>query len=122
MKSRMRPFGILRKQHDHVEVFNMQFFGSLFAYDEAFLMHLDAALAAAVWRNLFLASPYTSAVHLDSVVHYIRKQLSHLDALPSDQIVGKGMPTFLRLFEDKLDLEYANRRLRYCLTWPEWDK
>ncbi|KAL5969922.1 Ubiquinol-cytochrome-c reductase complex assembly factor 1 [Taenia solium] len=122
LRSRMRPFGILRNQHDHVEVFNMQFFGSIFAYDEAFLMHLDAALAAAVWRNLFLASPYTSAVHLDSVVHYIRKQLSHLDALSSDQIVGKGMPTFLRLFEDKMDLEYANRRLRYCLTWPEWDK
>ncbi|CDS39729.1 ubiquinol cytochrome c reductase complex [Echinococcus multilocularis] len=122
LKGRMRPFGILRKQHDHVEVFNMQFFGSVFAYDEAFLLHSDTALAAAVWRNLFLASSYTSAFHLDSAVHYIRKQLAHLDALSSDQIVGKGMPTFLRLFEDKLDPNYANRRLHYCLTWPEWDK
>ncbi|VDD81867.1 unnamed protein product [Mesocestoides corti] len=87
----MRGFGILRKQHDHIEQFNMQFFGSLFAYDEAFLMHSDCALAGALWRNFFLSSPDTSAFQLETLVAYIRKQLAHLDALPSDQVLGKGI-------------------------------
>ena len=98
----------------------MLFFGALFGYDEAFLMHSDAALAAAAWRNLFLSSPDTSASSLESTVHYVRKQLAHLDSLSSHQIVGKGMPTFLRLSEEKLNIEYANRRLRHSLTWPDW--
>ena len=117
----MRPFGILRKQHDQVENFKMLFFGALFGYDEAFLRHSDTALAAAVWRNLLLTSPNATAAQLDSLVHYIRKQLAHLDSLSSDQIVGKGMPTFLRISEEKLNTEYAKARLKYCFTWPEWD-
>ncbi|KAM7537290.1 hypothetical protein Aperf_G00000061075 [Anoplocephala perfoliata] len=122
LKARMRPFGVIRKQHTQVDQFKSQFFGSLFAYDEAFLTHSDPALAAALWRNLYLSSPGTSAEHLDALVRYIRKQLAHLNSLPSEQVVGKGVPTFLRLSEQKLDKEYASRRLYYCLTWPDWAK
>ena len=118
----MRGFGIFRKQHDHVEQFNMQFFGSLFAYDEAFMLHSDAAFAAALWRNFFLSSPDITAVQLEKLVAYTRKQLAHLDSLPTDQFLGKGMPTFLRISETSLNNDYAMRRLRYCLTWPEWAK
>lgn len=118
----MRGFGIIRKQHDHVEQFNMQFFGSLFAYDEAFMTHSDVALAAALWRNFFLFSPDTTAADLGTLVNYIRKQLAHLDTIDSDQVVGKGMPTFIRLNDEKLNTEYAMRRVRYCLTWPDWAK
>ncbi len=100
----------------------MQFFGALFAYDEAFMMHSDAALAAALWRNFFLSSPNTTAEHLDLLVGYTRKQLAHLDAISCDQFVGKGMPTFTRLSENTINAEYANQRVRYCLTWPEWAK
>lgn len=118
----MKPFGIIRKQHDHVDQFKSQFFGSILAYDEGFLMHSDPALAAALWRNLYLSSPDTKAEYLDTLVHYIRKQLAHLNSLSSDQIVGKGMPTFLRLNEDKINTHYANNRLYYCFTWPDWAK
>ncbi|VDL57759.1 unnamed protein product [Hymenolepis diminuta] len=122
LKGRMKPFGIIRKQHDHIDQFKSQFFGSVFAYDEALLMHSDAALAAALWRNLFISSPDTSAEQLDTLVRYIRRQLAHLNSLPSDQVVGRGMPTFLRLNEEKINPEYANRRMYYCFTWPEWAK
>nr|CDS32796.1 ubiquinol cytochrome c reductase complex [Hymenolepis microstoma] len=122
LKSRMKPFGIIRKQHGHVDQFKSQFFGSVLAYDEALLMHSDPALAAALWRNLFISSPDTSAEQLVTLVHYIRKQLAHLNSLSSDQIVGRGMPIFLRLNEEKINPEYANRRMHYCFTWPEWDK
>ncbi|VDL90396.1 unnamed protein product [Schistocephalus solidus] len=120
LKGRMRGFGIIRKQHDHVEQFNMQFFGSLFAYDEAFLKNSDAALSAALWRNFFLASPLVSAVQLETMVRYIRKQLAHLDSIPNDIFLGKGFATFLRLQDETLKNEYALQRLRYCLTWPSW--
>ncbi|VDK86204.1 unnamed protein product [Dibothriocephalus latus] len=122
LKGRMRGFGIIRKQHDHVEQFNMQFFGSLFAYDEAFLKNSDAALSAALWRNFFHASSSISAVQLETMVKYIRKQLAHLDSIPNDLFLGKGFATFLKLQEETLKNEYALQRLRYCLTWPSWAK
>ncbi len=120
LKGRMQGFGIVKKQHDHIEQFKMQFFGSLFAYDEALMKHSDPALAGALWRNFFMSSETTTPEEIECVIGYIRKQLQHLDSLPSDQFVGKGAATFLRVDSSSLDRDYSLRRLKYCLSWPDW--
>ncbi|KAA0198713.1 Ubiquinol-cytochrome c reductase complex chaperone [Fasciolopsis buskii] len=122
LRSRMRTFKILRKQHKQVKAFQMQFFGSMFAYDEGLLSHSDALLATALWRNLFLSSDTTTGQELEIIVEYVRKNLAHLDGQSSSTILGFGTPTFLPLIGNELNAHFANERLRYCLSWPEFMK
>ncbi|KAA3673380.1 cytochrome b pre-mRNA-processing protein 3 [Paragonimus westermani] len=118
LRSRMRTFKILRKQHNQVSAFRMQFFGAMFAYDEGFLSHSDALLVSALWRNLFLSSQTTTAQQLELALEYVRKNLAHLDSIRSDTIIRFGTPTFLPLLENQMNPQFANERLRYCLSWP----
>ncbi|THD19777.1 Ubiquinol-cytochrome c reductase complex chaperone [Fasciola hepatica] len=122
LRSRMRTFKILRKQHKQVSAFQMQFFGSMFAYDEGLLSHSDPLLATALWRNLFMSSDTTSAQELEIIVEYVRKNLVHLENLSSSTILRFGTPTFLPLVGSELNAHFANERLRYCLSWPEFVK
>ncbi|CAH8623265.1 unnamed protein product [Dicrocoelium dendriticum] len=122
LRSRMRTFKILRKIHSQVSVFRMQFFGAIFAYDEGFLAHSDALLSAALWRNLFLSSSSVTMEQLELALKYVRKNLAHLDDIPSPTILRFGTPTFLSLTDDKVDPRFATERLRYCVTWPSFIK
>ncbi|VDP83321.1 unnamed protein product [Echinostoma caproni] len=103
-----------------MNAFQMQFFGSMFAYDEGLLSHSDALLATALWRNLFMSCDTTSAVELELALEYLRKNLAHLDSLSSTTILRFGTPTFLPLVGKELNAHFANDRLRYCLSWPEF--
>lgn len=113
----MRAFKIIRMSY-HVQAFRMQFYGSIFAYDEGFLTHSDAAMVLALWRNLFLSSPTASAQTLELALQYVRKNLAHLDSLPSSTVLRYGTPAFLPLVGDKLNADVARRRLEYCISWP----
>ena len=64
----------------------VQWRGLLAAYDEG-LVRGDAALAAAVWRNVFKANEDVDIRGLAQIVSYMRKYLSHLDGLPDDQVM-----------------------------------
>ncbi|CAL8087284.1 unnamed protein product [Calicophoron daubneyi] len=103
LKSRMRTFKVLKGHHRQITAFRDQFFGAMFAYDEGFLSHSDPHMVAALWRNLFLSSTCTTAGQLELALEYCRKNLKHLDAIPSQTILGYGTPTFIPLTGEKID-------------------
>jgi cytochrome b pre-mRNA-processing protein 3 len=70
----------------------MQWRGVLLSYDEG-LIFGDAALAAAVWRNLFKAADGVEIGDLAVVVAYMRRELKRLEAL-TDEEVTMGMVQF----------------------------
>ena len=70
----------------------VQWRGLLAAYDEG-LVRGDAALAAAIWRNVFKANPDVDIRALAQITSYMRKDLSQLDRLP-DETLMKAEWTF----------------------------
>ncbi|TGZ76065.1 hypothetical protein CRM22_000008 [Opisthorchis felineus] len=120
LKPRLRTFKILRRHHWHITAFRMQFFGAILAYDEGFLAHSDTHLTVALWRNLFVSSPTATLGQLEQAVDYVRKNLQHLDNLPSSTLLRFGTPTFLPLNGTTLDKEFAHQRLIYCVSWPSF--
>ncbi|CAK7262504.1 hypothetical protein SEPCBS57363_000093 [Sporothrix epigloea] len=67
----------------HLQDLFMAWRGVIVAYDEG-LMRGDAVLAAAVWRNLFKASPDTDLRHLAAVVAWIRRSLAMFERTPDE--------------------------------------
>ena len=70
-----------------------QYHGSNLAYDES-LCKNDPVLAAALWRNIFLASPHVSMTSLDAVTKYVRENIINL-ANTSDKDIIDGRFVFL---------------------------
>jgi cytochrome b pre-mRNA-processing protein 3 len=64
----------------------VQWRGLLAAYDEG-LGRGDAALAAAVWRNIFKANPDVNIRVLAQITSYIRKDLSQLDGMQDEKLM-----------------------------------
>ncbi|KAK4471288.1 hypothetical protein MN116_004729 [Schistosoma mekongi] len=119
IQRRMRAFRILTRVNKQVKVFRTQYFGSMFAYDEALLSYSDAHFAAALWSNVWFSSSTATFQEIELLIKYVRKQLEHLDETSSTVILGHGSPTFLPLMQDKIDISFAQERLKYCLTFPE---
>ncbi|VDO72350.1 unnamed protein product [Schistosoma margrebowiei] len=119
MKHRVRAFKILTKSHKQIKVFRGQYFGNMLGYDEALLSCLDSHLASALWSNIWFCCPTTTFQEIEILIKYVRKQLEHLEKIPSDVFLEHGTPTFLPLMQDKIDVSLAKERLRYCLTFPE---
>ncbi|XP_025089754.1 ubiquinol-cytochrome-c reductase complex assembly factor 1-like [Pomacea canaliculata] len=92
----------LTSRSDGIQELAGVFKASLFAYDEG-LLGDDKELAAAVWRILFEMRKDIDPQKLELVVHYIRKQVAHLDSQDEKTILGKGFVTFLPLHGEKLD-------------------
>jgi len=86
-----------------------QFKASLYAYDEG-LMADDIVLAGALWRNLFDKN-CADVSHLELMVEYVRKQLSHLDSLDSGPLLSHGLVTFLPLHETPDSIQRHNQIL-----------
>ncbi|KXJ94429.1 ubiquinol-cytochrome C chaperone-domain-containing protein [Microdochium bolleyi] len=61
----------------------IQWRGVIAAYDEG-VVKGDAVLAAAVWRNIFKASPDADVRHVAAIVSWIRSSLRALDGTPDD--------------------------------------
>ncbi|KAI0480869.1 ubiquinol-cytochrome C chaperone-domain-containing protein [Xylariaceae sp. FL0804] len=72
----------------------IQWRGVLAAYDEG-VARGDAALAAAVWRNVFKARPDADPRALAAVVAWVRRSLSRLDRVPDFQLPA-GIAAVLR--------------------------
>ncbi len=64
----------------------VQWRGLLAAYDEG-LARGDAALAAAVWRNVFKASPDVDIRALAQITSSMKRNLSQLDRLPDEKLM-----------------------------------
>merc|ERR1712083_183120 len=56
---------------------------SLYCYDEGLLCD-DHVLASALWRNFFDQKEDIQAKHLETMVHYVRRQLQHLSTMSSE--------------------------------------
>lgn len=119
MKRRVRAFKILTKSHKQIKVFRGQYFGNMVGYDEALLSCLDSHLASALWSNIWFCCPTTTFQEIEILIKYVRKQLEHLEKIPSDVFLEHGTPTFLPLMQDEIDVSLAKERVRYCLTFPE---
>lgn len=77
----------------YLKDFNSQLRGAVFAYDEGFFTG-DAALASAIWRNLFGGRKDIDMVHLEAMVRYVRAQLYVLSKL-SDREFAMGEFNFV---------------------------
>lgn len=67
----------------------LQWRGCLLAYDEG-LVRGDAALAAAVWRNVFKADANVDVQHLAMIVSWMRGSLQDLDGVSDHDAMTKG--------------------------------
>ncbi|KAH8877955.1 Ubiquinol-cytochrome-c reductase complex assembly factor 1 [Schistosoma japonicum] len=119
MPRRMRAFKILLKSSSQIKVFRTQYYGSMFAYDEALLSYSDSHFAAALWSNMWFSSPTATFQEIELLIKYVRKQLEHLDKTSSTVIFRSGAPAFLPLMKDEIDIPFAQNRIKYCLTFPE---
>ncbi|VDQ17164.1 unnamed protein product [Trichobilharzia regenti] len=91
----------------------------MFAFDEAILSRSDSHLAVALWNNIWMSSSTATFQEIETLVMYVRKQLEHLENTSSTVILGYGSPTFLPLLNDEIDFSFAEKRLKYCLSFPE---
>ncbi|CAH8500907.1 unnamed protein product [Schistosoma turkestanicum] len=119
MGRRLRAFKILMGSSKQIRIFRGQYFGNMVAYDEALLSYSDSHLATALWNNIWFSCPTTTFQEIEILIKYVRKQLEHLEKIPSNVFLEHGTPTFLPLMEDHIDFSLAKERLKYCLTFPE---
>ncbi|CAH8519470.1 unnamed protein product [Heterobilharzia americana] len=119
MSRRLSAFNVLTGKLKQIKIFRTQYFGSMFAYDEALLSCCDSHLAAALWTNVWFCTPTTTFQEMEILVKYVRKQLEHLEKTTSTVILGYGSPTFLPLMQDEIDISFAEKRLKYCLSYPD---
>lgn len=75
----------------------------MLGYDEGYLSD-DKVLAGAVWRNLLNKDPNVEPETLYKLVHFIHKNLQHLQTIEDKQLL-EGYVTFIDLDSDK-----ANKR------------
>ncbi|KAI9152470.1 Serine carboxypeptidase 3 [Blastocladiella emersonii ATCC 22665] len=61
------------------------FYGGIMSYDEA-LVHSDALLASALWRNLFQSQ--ADPQHLAEFVAVVRKELAHLETVDAETVLA----------------------------------
>lgn len=71
----------------------------MIGYDEGYLAN-DKALAGAVWRHLLGKHAEVEPVVMYELVHYIHKNLRHLETV-SDQQLLEGYVTFIGLHSEK---------------------
>ncbi|KAG0647663.1 cbp3 [Hyphodiscus hymeniophilus] len=91
----------------------VQWRGLLAAYDEG-LVRGDAALAAAVWRNVFKANPDVDIRNLAEITSCMRKDLSKLDGMPDEMLMRadwafsspKGENTLVESKSQMMDLPF----------------
>lgn len=91
------------QKRDTLQVLQQQFNGLSIGYDEGLLCD-DRVLATVLWRNLFQNKNRTDAEQLGRLVEYIRKNIQHLDSLPTEHVLQDGRITWLPLNE-QLDEE-----------------
>lgn len=79
---------------EEIEFLHEQFLAALINYDEG-LLGSDRQLAGSVWRCLFDLKKDVDPTDLETVVAYIRKQVSHLQKIDSRSMLTNGLIPFL---------------------------
>lgn len=87
------------KRKEEMDELYEQFTAALFLYDEG-LQSNDKILAGAIWRRL-LQSNCDNAEILESLVHYVRQQVLHLESISREDILIKGKLSWLPLSTHK---------------------
>ncbi|XP_069688529.1 ubiquinol-cytochrome-c reductase complex assembly factor 1 [Periplaneta americana] len=85
------PSGLQRQLYE----LSQQFQAAMIGYDEGLLSD-DKVLAGAVWRRFFQRD-CNDPEHIECLVHYIRKQVKHLDGLDREDILIRRKITWLEL-------------------------
>jgi len=111
--------GVLRNRHESITNLYEQSMAACFAYDEGSLGD-DHALAGALWRILFQKDEYADPQKIAGMVHYVRKQLAHLDRMPSEVVMSHGIVTFLPFEGDVLEYDVTVRHISSVITGA-WD-
>lgn len=104
LKKRSKAFGKeegFAVSNEQYNEYNEIFLGAIINYDEG-LLGDDKALAGAVWRILY-GYQDMDAEKLELFVHYIRKQVHHLQLQRTADILASGWVTFLPVIGDRID-------------------
>ncbi|KAL4218105.1 Ubiquinol-cytochrome-c reductase complex assembly factor 1 [Mactra antiquata] len=86
----------IKVKGEEIEILHEQFLASLLMYDEG-LLGSDKELAGTVWRTLFAKKEDVNFSDIEIMVHYIRKQVAHLQRIPRKQMLTNGLIPFLPL-------------------------
>lgn len=95
--------GLLKNRREGLAEMHPQFSAAMFSYDEGSLCN-DVDLAASLWRILFQKN-CQDPVKLAKIVHYIRKQIAHIDSQKTEFVLKKGLVTFLPFEGERLDYD-----------------
>ncbi len=80
-------------RHAYLKDLFVQWRGVIVAYDEG-IVKGDAALAAAIWRNVFKARPDADARALAAVVSWMRLCFKMLDQMPDEALFTQAQSAF----------------------------
>ncbi|KAI1878186.1 uncharacterized protein JN550_000368 [Neoarthrinium moseri] len=80
-------------RHRYLKDLFVQWRGVILSYDEG-VARGDAALAAAVWRNVYKARPDVDVRHLAAVTAWVRLSLKSLDQMPDDALFFSAAGVF----------------------------
>ncbi|XP_065063076.1 ubiquinol-cytochrome-c reductase complex assembly factor 1-like [Rhopilema esculentum] len=84
-----------------------QFYGLTIVYNKAFMSENEKDFADAIWRNLFHDKEKTSRKSLEIILQYIDKQLTMLDGMKKEELLGVGKVEWTSL-EDILNSKSVN--------------
>jgi len=117
---RIMKMGVYGKsKRDTLFDLDEQFRACLFVYDEGLLSN-DADLAAVLWRRFFNMNPDTDAENIAKLVHYVRKQVVHIEEQSSESILKTGLVTLLPLHGEQYDKDHARDTLnKICAALPK---
>jgi len=105
--------GVLKNRHESLGELHEQSTAALFAYDEGALGD-DRVLAGSLWRILF-QKDCDDPQKICRMVHYVRKQMAHLDRQPSDILLANGVVTFLPFEGDTLEYDVSLKQIQRVL-------
>jgi len=112
--------GVLKNRHESLGELFGQSTAALFAYDEGALGD-DRDLAGSLWRILF-QKECDDPQKIARMVHYVRKQLAHLDRQPSDALLYHGIVTFLPFEGDNLEYDVSLKQIQKVIMGADGGK
>ncbi|XP_074650392.1 ubiquinol-cytochrome-c reductase complex assembly factor 1-like [Tubulanus polymorphus] len=95
------------QRKEGLSVFGDHLGAAMFSYDEG-LLGDDKDLAAALWRTFFERKNIDPRL-LESMVHYVRRQIKHLDEQDAEIMIKFGLITFLPLRGNLSDEDCKNK-------------
>jgi len=117
---KLQTKGQIKNRHESLGELHGQSTAALFSYDEGALGD-DRALAGSLWRILF-QKDCNDPQKIARMVHYVRKQLAHLDRQPSETLLYHGIVTFLPFEGDTLEYDVSLKRIQNVIMGADGGK